>query len=125
MTSFFIKFQVLIADILSVHKKYYIIATPESFVDKQSHIAYNFATIMRKLDTSPEAYNQGRDAANQYDESQLEKLTKERNSILDQKSKIGRVATRLAAVFYAGDLAVNRWQTKRIKRSHAVRNAQD
>lgn len=80
---------------------------------------------MRKLDTSPEAYTQGREAANQYDESVLKKLVEERNRILGQKSKIGRVATCLAAVFGAGDLAVNYWQTNRVKRSYVVRNAQD
>lgn len=80
---------------------------------------------MRKLDTSPKAYMQGREAADRYDESLIERLAKERDRILNQKSKIGGVVTRLAAVFGAGDLAVNYWQTKRVKRSFAIRNAQD
>jgi hypothetical protein len=80
---------------------------------------------MKKMDLSPLAHLQGRDAANRYDEDLLDKLAREREHILEQKTTLGRAGTKLAAFFYRGDLALNQWQTDRVRRTYDARNMLD
>ena len=71
---------------------------------------------MNTFDLSPAEHLRGPEAAAAYDRALLEKLAREREWVLAKKGRLGKLATRCAAMFYRGDLGMNTWQTDRVKR---------
>ena len=78
---------------------------------------------MKEFNLYPRAYLQGREAANEYDERQLKLLKAERERVLASKSRIGRAATKFAAVFYSGDLGTNSWLQHHYEHNLHARNS--
>ena len=78
---------------------------------------------MKEFNLYPRAYLQGREAANEYDQRQLQLLQAERKRVLASKSRLGRVATKFAAIFYSGDLGTNSWLQHHYEHNLQVRNA--
>lgn len=68
---------------------------------------------MKELNLNPPEYSQGRKAADAYDTQQLIALRAERRRTLENKSFIGRAATRFASQFYRGELGTNTWLANR------------